>query len=211
LAATDLVRGEAERNRPFAQQIWRQTETIPAGLPFDYLTIARSISHWDRDTVRWHPACSWGRERVGCIICPVTCHLTGCTVAIWRIRPVMAGKVERMGLGPVKGNCAQLDWPEGNELAIAEGVEDGLAFRHLTDLPTWSALSAGNMRDIVLPTRFRRITIAADRDPNGQGLAAASRLAHRLRAEGRIVEVVQARAAKDANDVLAAKRKAANG
>ena len=115
------------RNTELARTIWRQTETIADGLPFDYLTRRRGLTHWDCDRVRWHPACPWGRDRVGCIVAPVVDHRTGYTVGIWRIRPVMEGKVERLALGPTKGNCSPTWWPEGDELAIAEGIEDALA------------------------------------------------------------------------------------
>ena len=64
------------------------------------------------------------------------------------------------------------------------------------------------MGELVLPDRLRRVTIVADRDPNGVGLAGAGKLARRLLAEGRKVEIVQARTGKDANDVLLARRAA---
>ena len=68
--------------------------------------------------IRWHPACPWGDDHVGCIVAPVVCHRTGYTIAVWRIRPVMEGLVERMGLGPAKGNCSPIWAAEGDELAI---------------------------------------------------------------------------------------------
>src|SRR3954453_6707023 len=126
----------------------------------------------------------------------------------------MEGKVERMGLGPVKGNASQLFWPEGDEVAITEGTEDAIAFHELSGLPTWAALSAGNMAALILPTRFRRVTVVQDNDPPDErgrrpGPDAAQALARRLIAEGRSVEIVRAVAQKDANDVLLARSTAA--
>jgi hypothetical protein len=193
-----------ERRRELAQEIWRQSETIADGLPFDYLTRRRGIAIWDPDRLRWHPACPWGNGTAGCLVACVNDHATSCTTAIWRIRPVLEGKVERRGLGPVKHNAARLFQAEGPELVLAEGVEDALAAHALTGLPAWAALSAGNLGDLILPARFREIAIYADADAVGTAHAAA--LARRLQHEGRAVRLRRPRWAKDANDILLARR-----
>jgi hypothetical protein len=203
-----------ERKRELALETWRQTEAIADGLPFAYLTRRRGISHWDCDRVRWHPACpakldEAGRvvRRAGCIVCPVTSPATGYVAAIWIIRPVMAGKVARWGLGPVGGSAARLFDAPGPELVIAEGVEDALAAHALFGVPAWAALSAGNMAKLILPERIRSVLVLADRDElkeDGRqiGLEAAHELARRLRAEGRGAEVRWSRIGKDPNDAL---------
>jgi len=204
-AAPDPV---AERKRELAQETWRQTEAITDGLPFAYLTRRRGITVWDADRVRWHPACPWGAGTAGCIIAPVNDHATGLVTAIWRIRPVMTGKVPRWGLGPTKGNASRLFWAEGPELVVAEGVEDALAAHALFGLPAWAGLSAGNLAKLILPARFRSVLILADRDEPKEdgrqvGLEAAHELAGRLRAEGRSAAVRWARPGlKDPNDVM---------
>ena len=124
-----------------AQEIWRETEDIPAaGLARDYLTQRRRFARWDPDRLRWHPACPWGRERVGCIVCPVASIVTpnvdgatGYTVAIWRIWPSMTEpmKDRRMGLGPCKGNFVPLCLARWRRAGVAEGVEDALAYPQL--------------------------------------------------------------------------------
>ena len=64
----------------------------------------------------------------------------------------MEGKVERLGLGPMRGNFAPVIDHAGLEtLAVAEGVEDALAAWVLTTYPAWAALSASNMADLQLP------------------------------------------------------------
>ena len=200
---------EAERRRELAQEIWRESEIVPSGLPTEYLTLRRGITRWDPDRLRWHPECPWERGAVGCLVVCVNDHRTACTTAIWRIRPAMAGKVERKGLGPMKGNAARLFWAE-DEVAITEGVEDALAFHQLSGLPTWAALSAGNMAELVLPARLRRVVIVQDNDePNRfgkrPGPEAAQALGGRLRAEGRKVELLRPEVGKDANDLLLAR------
>jgi putative DNA primase/helicase len=191
---------EAERRRERAQELWRQTETVPDGLPLDYLTRRRGITVWDGDRLRWHSACPWRGGTAGCIVACVNDHATGHTVGVWRIRPAMDGPVERRGLGPVKHNAARLFRAEGSELVLAEGVEDALAAHALFGLPAWAALSAGNMAALILPARFRHVLIVPDNDT--PGLDAGQKLARRLVSEGRRVEIQKPKSAKDANDVL---------
>jgi phage/plasmid primase-like uncharacterized protein len=97
------------------------------------------------------------------------------------------------------------------ELVIAEGVEDALAAWELTTYAAWAALSAGNMRSLELPREYTDVLILADADqPNDKGervgLGAARDLARRLRAEGREATVRLPAHAKDANDVLRARK-----
>jgi putative DNA primase/helicase len=199
---------EAEHRRERAQEIWRQTEAIADGPPLDYLSQRRGVAVWDCDRVRWHPRCPWQGGTAGCIVCPVTDHGTGYTTAIWRIRPIMDGPVERRGLGPVKHNAARLFDAPGPELVIAEGIEDALAAHTLFGgVPAWASLSAGNLAALILPPRIQQVLILADRDKPKEdgrqvGLEAAYELARRLRREGRSAEVRWSRIGKDANDVL---------
>jgi hypothetical protein len=190
----------ADRRRELAQEIWRQTESIPSGLPFRYLTERRGITVWDADRLRWHPRCPWQGGTAGCIVCPITDHASGYTTAIWRIKPCLEGKVERRGLGPVKANACRLFWAEGPELVLTEGVEDALAAHRLYGVPAWAALSAGNMAALILPERFRDIAIYADAD--AVGTVNAAELARRLQREGRAVRLWRPRWAKDVNDIL---------
>jgi putative DNA primase/helicase len=101
-----------------------------------------------------------------------------------------------------------LCWAPGPLLAIAEGVEDGLAYRILSGVPTWAALSAGNMAALVLPERFTEVHVVADRDDNGTGQKNAAVLVRRLRREGRKAHLIEPVGLKDANDVLRSLRAA---
>jgi hypothetical protein len=60
------------------------------------------------------------------------------------------------------------------------------------------------MAELILPERFREVTIFADADTVGIGHAAA--LARRLQREGRVVRLRRPRWAKDANDILLTRR-----
>jgi hypothetical protein len=198
---------ESERNRDLAQEIWRQAGSVPlGGAVYTYLVERRRISRWDPDRLRWHPECPWGGTTAGCIIAPVNAAVGGLVVGVWRVRPALTGEVQRRGLGPTKGNCSRIIQADGPLLAVTEGVEDALAYYELSGVPTWAALSAGNMANLVLPARFTEVRVVADVDPSGIGLEKGAELVRRLRAEGREARLFKPLHHKDANDVLRARR-----
>ena len=197
---------EAERaahNAALARRIWSEAEDLTHHsdpLAVAYLTERRGITRWDTSSLRWHPHCPWRNGTAGCIVAPVTNAADDLT-GIWRIRPVMEGEVERLGLGPTRGNFAPVIDPAGHEiLAVAEGVEDALAASMLTTYPAVAALSAGNMAVLQLPAQFRQIIICADADP--VGIEAAQVLARDLQAAGREVRIIVPKHGKDPNEVL---------
>lgn len=201
---------ETARRTALAVDIVRQSVPLDQRspeLPLRYLTERRGIRQWQPWSLRWHPACPWGRERVGCIIAPV-CDVAGDLTGCWRIRPSLEGPVERRGLGAVLGGCARVIDDAGiSVLTIAEGVEDALSAWTLLSYPAWAALSTGGMAALQLPAQFEQLLICADADPAGREAARA--LARRMRDEGREVRVLQPQAGKDANDVLLSRRQAA--
>ncbi len=109
----------------------------------------------------------------------------------------------KMSLGPVGGLSCHLAAP-GTHLAVAEGIETGLSVQHATGIPTWAALSAGGMRNLILPKlpHATFVTIAADADQ--VGIHSAQFAAERWISEGRKVRIVLPKLGKDFNDVLRA-------
>jgi putative DNA primase/helicase len=199
---------KAERNRELAQQIWRQSTSIPSGgIARAYLVERRRIFDWDPDRLRWHPKCPWGAETAGCIIAPVNATVGGLVVGVWRIRPVLHGQVERRGLGAMAGNCSRLIQADGPTLAVTEGVEDALAYHELTGIPAWAALCAGNMAGLEPPERFTEIVVVADSDR--VGLENAGELARRMKLQGREVLLLTTPDHKDCNELLQARRASA--
>ncbi|MBL3529144.1 MAG: toprim domain-containing protein [gamma proteobacterium endosymbiont of Lamellibrachia anaximandri] len=81
-------------------------------------------------------------------------------------------------------------YPAGKTLAIAEGIETALALRVSLRMRVWAAISAHGLETIVIPNKVERVLIGADNDKNGRGQLAASRLAKRLRHEGREVRII---------------------
>jgi len=78
-----------------------------------------------------------------------------------------------------------------DELALTEGIETALAVHLATGKPVWSAISAGNLERIVVPTGLRRVSIYADNDAGSKfdGQASAYILARRLRRETPALQV----------------------
>jgi hypothetical protein len=204
----------AEQYSPLAQNVWRQTEDIWPGTPepWRYLRERRGIGRWNHDRLRWHPRCPWRDRRgaplqhAGCIIAPVNAQLGGLVIGVWRIRPFLEGKVPRKGLGPTKGCASRLFPASGPLLAVTEGIEDALACHELSGVPTWAALNAGNLVELVLPARFTDVHVVADADDVGMERAREAVL--RFRRKGRQASLIRPVATKDANDVLRARRAA---
>jgi putative DNA primase/helicase len=115
------------------------------------------------------------------------------------------GKVEfqpdKMTLGPCKGGAVPLA-PAGPVLAVGEGIESALSYMLLTDIPTWSALSASGIQNLILPTLVEEVVIATD--PDITGIRAAREAARRWLAEGRRVSIARPPAGCDFNDLLRA-------
>lgn len=107
----------------------------------------------------------------------------------------------KMTYGPVGGFACHLA-PAASELAVSEGIETALAVQFSTGLPTWAALSAGGIRNLILPPLplASSIVIAADADP--VGLRSAREAAYRWREEGRKVRIATPPEGMDFNDIL---------
>ena len=54
-------------------------------------------------------------------------------------------------------------------LVIGEGIETVLSVALALHCPSWAALSTGGLIALQLPREARRVLIAADNDPNGEG------------------------------------------
>jgi len=107
----------------------------------------------------------------------------------------------KMTLAQVGGFSCHLA-AAGEELVVSEGIETGLSVQFATGLPTWTALSAGSMRDLILPSMplASTVTIAADADP--VGMDAAHDAAQRWTQEGRLVRIAAPPDGTDFNDII---------
>ncbi len=91
--------------------------------------------------------------------------------------------------GAVTGGAIRF-FSVGDHLAVAEGIETGLAVRVATGASVWATVSAGGMKSLVVPESVRSVDIWADRDHSKAGEAAAQALAERLTSESRMVRIL---------------------
>jgi hypothetical protein len=121
------------------------------------------------------------------------------------LRPDGAGKADvdppRMALGAIAGGAVRLG-PAAAEIAVAEGIETGLAVAQATGLPVWAALSTGGLRSLILPPEVRTVLVFSDGDAPGE--AAARAAASRWLREGCRVRIARPPSGMDANDLLRA-------
>jgi len=87
------------------------------------------------------------------------------------------------------GSIRLFDTEPGKPLALTEGTETALTVRQMMDIPVWSCLNAGMLENADIPDSISGIIIAGDLDRNNRGQKAMERLAERLHAEGKRVQV----------------------
>ncbi|MEN9659431.1 MAG: hypothetical protein RL571_2896 [Pseudomonadota bacterium] len=106
-------------------------------------------------------------------------------------------KLQTVYSGAITGAACRL-FPIGDDgrLAVAEGIETSLAVHRMTGFPVWACISAGGLKNVVLPDNVREVFIYGDNDsparPQGRnvGKMAALVLGERLIKEGRKVKVI---------------------
>jgi Toprim domain-containing protein len=76
-------------------------------------------------------------------------------------------------LGQLSGAASRLHPVKDGTLGIAEGWSSALAAFELFGVPTWSAISAGNLKFFAPPPEVRHLIIFGDNDKNFVGQAAA--------------------------------------
>lgn len=85
-------------------------------------------------------------------------------------------------MGRMTGGACRLYQYESGPIAICEGIETAIAVHELLGMPTWAALSATLLAQVVLP-KATEIYVCADNDANFTGQKAAYILANRLKIE----------------------------
>jgi hypothetical protein len=99
----------------------------------------------------------------------------------------------------LSGAAVRLLPAAGSVLLTSEGLENGLTFLLRNPIPTWPATSSSLLGTLKLPASVKHVVIAGDleapkRQPDGSvrqpGRDAAQKLADRVKAEGRTVEML---------------------
>jgi hypothetical protein len=194
----------------YVQQLWQQSQAGFGSLAQTYLAsrgLRFTPENWPSDLrfLSNHPhkpsGTSWP------IMLAAVRGLDGGLLAVHRtyLAPDGSGKAPvtpaKMTLGSVGGHAVQLA-PAATKLAIAEGIETALSVMLASAIPCWSAVSAGGIRNLILPPLplASDVTIAADPDP--AGLNAAQTAAQRWLAEGRTVRIATPPLGQDFNDLI---------
>jgi putative DNA primase/helicase len=173
------------------------------------------LDHWP-ESLRFHPRCPRPRDDLGNFVPPLPAmaalveHVERGPVAVHctYLRPGGGGKAEieksKTIFGPVAGGAVRFGRPrEGQWLAVAEGIETALSVAVACLMPVWAALSAGGMKNLILPRDATHVVICADHDASATGERAAHDAAARWLAEGRRVRVAMPpEPGADFNDVL---------
>ncbi len=200
---------KAARNSALAREIWARRQELPDSIAESYLR-SRGLEPPYPPTLAFLPDefHQEGGERWPALLAAVAVGESRQVVAVHRTYLQRDGsgkapvKPERKMMGPVMGGAVRLA-AAGEELAITEGIETGLAVQQATGEPTWAALSAGGIRKIELPQLplAREVIIAADHDEAGERAAEAA--AKRAHGEGRVVRICKPpTAGKDFLDLL---------
>jgi phage/plasmid primase-like uncharacterized protein len=208
--ATD-DKAKAEAMTQAARAIWRKT--LPAeGTAAETYLRNRGITLPVPATLRYHPACRHTGTGLllPCMVGAVTVAPGRDVVAIHRTFLTTDGRTKapvtdaKKSLGPLAGGAVRLA-AAGPVLIVGEGIETTLSAMQATGLPGWAALSAGGIRNLILPPlpMAAEVIIAADHDANGVGQDAARAAAARWLAEGRRVRIaLPPEPGQDWNDLL---------
>jgi len=146
----------------------------------------------DLDSLRFHPRCYYRpdegpTETWPAMIAAVT-DLRGCVTGAHRTWLDRSGldkapiETPRRALGDLLGNAVRFGLAH-DVMAVGEGIETMLSLRVVMPaMPMAAALSAAHLGAIDLPVGLRRLYIARDADPAGDGAVAA--LTERAGADG---------------------------
>lgn len=188
-------------NTKWALKVWNEADSIGA-VAKNYLHRRGLHDLPGDDVLRFHPSCTYGKQRVPCLMALYRNIVTNEPQAIGRTAIDAAGnKIGRMSLGPVGGAAIKVDDDTNVEygLAIGEGLETVLAARQLGFRPAWALGSSGAIRNFGVLPGVTALTIITDNDePDARGRQAgqeaAAACSERWRAAGAEVTRIVPRA-----------------
>jgi hypothetical protein len=190
-----------------ARALWRRTTPVQG--PFippivaNYLCVARGYTGTIPMVLRQLQAAKHPSGTFTPAVVALVQHVDNGPVAVHRtfLRADGSGKADldpdKMTLGPSKGAVVQSC--ASRRSAVSEGIESALSYMQATGVPTWAALSAVGIRNLILPPDVAEVIIAADPDP--VGIMAARAAARRWLDEGRSVRIARPPVGFDFNDL----------
>lgn len=158
---------------------------IPHGVLEGITTMRGSTRLWDSGT---------GLNHVGLV--SLIQDIDGAAVSLHRIYFEQGKRWKKImpPIGTISGAAIRLgngDYPvtKIRNLSVAEGVESGLAVRHIEGGVVWCGISAHGVRDMRLPSNLKRLRIYADNDRSFTGQAASLERAYRYKVSNPETEV----------------------
>jgi putative DNA primase/helicase len=196
----------------WARHIWDESRDAKGSRVEKYLN-GRCITIPVPDVLRYHSRL-WHKQGDGWWPAMVAAvhDVTGKLVAVhrtWldhrsRFHAKASIEPNKMSLGPTQGHAIHLA-PAGPTLLIGEGIETVLSAMQESSLPGWSAISAGNMENLLLPPVVREVVILQDNDKAGAREAAYA--ASRFKQWGLYARIARPpEGCSDFNDQLTGKR-----
>lgn len=200
------------RSTEAARRLWAMSQPIAGSIAETYLRQRRIAAFRDLANLRFHPRCYYRpgdhgpTQRWPAMIAAVT-DLAGAITGAHRtwLSPDGLGKApidtQRKAMGDLLGHAVRFGRPS-EIMAVGEGIETMLSLKSaLPHMPMAAALSAAHLAAILFPPSLRRLYIACDKDPAGDG--ARDQLMRRANAAG-IGAVVLTPMLGDFNDDLVA-------
>lgn len=171
-----------------AARLFATSAPVPGTLAETYLRSRGLTQGGASSALRFHPKC-WHRDEGQTRSIPRPALIAAVTDGAGVLQGVhrtwlgsdgldkASVKTQRRAMGHLLGNAVRLT-PHKDILVVGEGIETMLSLSEAAPgLPVWSALSSGHLGAVLLPEGLKRLYIAIDRDPAGQG--AAERLSAR--------------------------------
>jgi hypothetical protein len=199
-----------------ALNIWRNTAPGTGTIIARYLAGRGIVLDQWPPRLRFHARCLRPRDDAGNFVSPLPAmvalveHVERGQMAVHctYLRPDGSGKADvekpKAIFGSVAGGAVRFGEPRaGKSLAVSEGIETTLSVAVACSMPAWAALSAGGIKNLVLPREATHVVVCADHDGSGTGVCAAYDAAERWQGEGRRVRIaVPTQCDTDFNDVL---------
>jgi hypothetical protein len=196
---------------PLARDLWREGRPAAGSLVEDYLRSRGLTLPDDRTVLRFHPR-AWRNRKCGppgpAMLALMSDPLTGepCGLHVTYLRADGAGKAEGERQKIMLGRAGVIrltpDEDVTSGLGIGEGIETALSVAQVFDWrPMWAATSAGGIRTFPVLSGIEALTLFADMDDRGVGIAAAQACVERWTAAGREACIVAAPRDQDFNDV----------
>lgn len=167
----------------------------------------------NQDSMRFHPNLAYyesdGKLKgyYPAIVCAIR-DLEGTLITLHRTYITPAGKkapfdnVRKMMTVPegmtITGAAIQLGKPQG-VLGVGEGLETALSAYRVTQVPTWSTVSARLMETLEVPESVHTVLIWTDKDKSVTGEKSANVLRSRLTQQGKKVHILMPPVPRSAN------------